>query len=384
MHCILDVNATWKTRVCVSAALQAPFHGVSSGNHQAHTRISAVTVMYKHMGCEVPKTHTSDNYLGSWSAGLLPPQSAPGLFWHQQRGLRVSLHPPVQSPFEGKESRRKSREEDRPLAPEKSEGHQRPPVAPKGGSAERGRGGTGGDRRPARAGPRSPAGCSARGGAGDLGRRPPPRSRGAARRAAPLPGRPARFAPGPVLAPRTWAGARRPVGSALPRRTHPLLEPPAGGGGGGRGRAVPQLRRLPRPQQAPREAPRPLAGHGRRQPLAPAAAPRPGRGAVRKRNWGFPSRSPRAREVCGAGAARRRRVRGPSPGERRAPAAAAAGHVHRGRAPAPGGRRGDGAAPAPAAPRRLRAEGAMGGPGRRREPDPGQRSPLPFAVHVVT
>lgn len=165
-------------------------------------------------------------------------------------------------------------------------------------------------------------------------------------------------------------GAAAPVRSALPRRTHPLLEPPAGGG---RGRAVPQLRRLPRPQQAPSEAPRPLAGHGCRQPRAPAAALRSGRGAVRKRNWGFPSRSPRSGEVCGAGAARHREGRSPSPGKRRTPAAVA-GHVHRGRAPAPGRRGGDSSAPAPAAPRRLRAEGATGAPaGAEREPEPGQR-----------
>lgn len=75
--------------------------------------------------------------------------------------------------------------------------------------------------------------------------------------------------------PGSLLGARQPPGtpSPIPLAAHPLLEAAAGGGG----RAVPQLRRLPRPQQAPREAPRPLAGHGHRQAGGRAGAPRSGR-----------------------------------------------------------------------------------------------------------
>lgn len=60
-----------------------------------------------------------------------------------------------------------------------------------------------------------------------------------------------------------WAPGPGARGPAEDRRTHPLLlPPPAAGGprGGGRG-AVPELGRLPGPQQAAREPAGPLAGH---------------------------------------------------------------------------------------------------------------------------
>ncbi|XP_029818516.1 wiskott-Aldrich syndrome protein homolog 1-like [Manacus vitellinus] len=125
-----------------------------------------------------------------------------------------------------------------------------------------------------------------------------------------------------------------------------------------RRRAVPQLRRLPRPQEAPREAPGPLAGHGRRQPaLRPRS--RPGRGAVRKRNWGFPPAPPRGGGVRGGG------LPLPPPGSRTLPGGAFAPPPARWPCArrAPGRRRGDGPVPAPAAPGRLRTQREMGAPG---------------------
>lgn len=239
----------------------------------------------------------------------------------------LSLHPPLPSSTEGKENRRKRREDAGLSARAVSKGCQLGLSARARGGAERS-----GAERLGRAGAARGLLRSGPGGPGLPAPRPPGTERASHLGRCPVP------------------GARRRC-----PRTHPQLQPPAGGRGS---RAVPQLRRLPRPQEAPREAPRPLAGHGRRQPRAPAAAPRPGRGAVRKRNWGFPSRSPRAGEVCGAGAARR--ARRPSPGQRRGPAASA-GHVRSGqRRPRarPGCWR---TAPHPRGPRGLR-ERARAGP----------------------
>lgn len=128
--------------------------------------------------------------------------------------------------------------------------------------------------------------------------------------------------------PGSLLGARQPPGtpSPTPLAAHPLLEAAAGGGG----RAVPQLRRLPRPQQAPREAPRPLAGHGHRQ-----AGGRPSlRPLVRKRNWAPCPRRRRRRPsplLPGPCAARRPRARSPEGRPRLVPPAGALG---RGAAPA--------------------------------------------------
>lgn len=157
----------------------------------------------------------------------------------------------------------------------------------------------------------------------------------------------------------TWRHSSRtgPSRPPSPPGAHPLLEAAAGGGG----RAVSQLRRLPRPQQAPREAPRPLAGHGHREaggqaPLAPAArqeaelgffsppppepappratrsaaAPRPepwGAAAARPARWGAEARGRSRRLPHGAPRWPGRAVgpRGRSVGSARRPATAEGG-----------------------------------------------------------
>lgn len=132
---------------------------------------------------------------------------------------------------------------------------------------------------------------------------PPPERAGGRRRSPCAQPSPAPPVPGSPL------GTRQPPGtpSPTPLAAHPLLEAAAGGGG----RAVPQLRRLPRPQQAPREAPRPLAGHGHRQAGGRAGAPRSGRSSGSGTGLLAPAAAARARARSSPGHAQRG---GPAPG----------------------------------------------------------------------
>lgn len=254
----------------------------------AHLRSAAVP----RRGLQVPRSHASDRQQLAGSARSPYLRCTRGSLW--QRDFRVSLPVPVQSSF-----KREERASERRAAGWGCR---------LSSAAREGFGGAVPGPIPALS-------------------RPPPHPAGVA----PL------CLPAAPLAP----GHRPPP---LPvARAHPLLKA-AAGGGGGRSRAVPQLRRLSRPQQAPREAPRSLAGHGRRHPAL------------------LPPLPARAEAPSGSGTGVPRSLPSPPP---RSPARGALPPSAAGRPPP--------ALPGPCAPRERPRTAPGSGEGRRRLPEPQPR-----------